>query len=70
MKKLDEAGIGKLKPDMNCFIVCLDAWAKSKERGVTEKVEQILSRMKDLFMNAVDDENKLIFYGYNVAIDA
>merc|ERR1712238_151429 len=69
-EKLYEAGNDKLKSDMKCFITCLDAWAKSKERGAAEKVEQILSRMEDLFMNAVDDKNKLNNYGYNVAIDA
>jgi len=51
-----------------CFVMCLDAYAKSKKDNSAEKAEGILTRLETLYLNQeMKDLNRI---AYNSVIDA
>jgi len=70
MENMYQAGNQNVKPNIKCFITCLDAWAKSGEKGAAIRAEKILNRLEKLLINSSNDSMSLNNYAYNTVIDA
>lgn len=49
-----------------CFVIYLDNLVKSNEDNIEEKVDAILTRMEDMYMNKEGSEFVINNYGYNL----
>ena len=62
----NETGSPSLKPNHQCFVFCVDAWARSNHREAAKNAERILKKMESLFLDSVDDTDRMNNFAYNI----
>mmetsp|Transcript_5227 Transcript_5227/g.14818 ORF Transcript_5227/g.14818 Transcript_5227/m.14818 type:complete len:481 (-) Transcript_5227:117-1559(-) len=62
----NETGSASLKPNHQCFVFCVDAWARSNQRGAAKSAERILKKMESLFLDSVDEAERMNNFAYNI----
>lgn len=63
----NETGSLSLKPNHQCFVFCVDAWARSNHRDAAKNAERILNKMESLFLDdSVDENDRMNNFAYNI----
>jgi pentatricopeptide repeat protein len=70
MQEMYERGHHHLRPNHQCFVVVLGAWAKHGTDDSIARAQTILSRMEDLFLETNEPQYRMNAYGYNLVMKA
>ena len=63
----NETGSLSLRPNHQCFVFCVDAWARSNHRDAAKNAERILNKMESLFLDdSVDENDRMNNFAYNI----
>ena len=63
----NETGSPNLKPNHQCFVFCVDAWARSNHRDASKNAERILNKMESLFLDdSIDENDRMNNFAYNI----
>jgi len=72
MEEIYREGNKEMKPNYQCFIICIDAWARcaAKEKGSAERAEAMLEKLEDMYLNSDEIDNEYNCFGYNAVMNA
>ena len=63
----NETGSPSLKPNHQCFVFCVDAWARSSQHDATKNAERILNKMESIFLDdSVGENDRMNNFAYNI----